>query len=95
VPGGESLAFTPAEYQVRDASPDTVTVLLLSDLTSTTPGQGAMTQVIVFPVAVHWAGADWRVLRNPAGSWAGLAAEPGSPQAAALGWQDLIPAGGL
>jgi len=94
VPGGASFAFTPVEYQVRGVSSDAVTVLLLADLTSVTPAVGTVTQVSVFPVAMHWARGDWKVLRNPAGDYEGLAAEPDTPQAAALGWQDLIPAGG-
>jgi hypothetical protein len=94
VPIGASFAFTPVEYQVRGVSSSTVTVLLLSDLISTAPGQGTVTEVTVFPVAMHWAEADWKILSNPVGDYRTLTAVPGTPQAAADGWQDLVPAGG-
>jgi hypothetical protein len=92
VPAGASLSFEPAEYQVQGVSADRVTVLLLTNLIATTAGQGTETTVEVFPVALHWA-ADWKVLPAPATDYEGLTAEPGSPEAATLGWQSLIPAG--
>jgi hypothetical protein len=94
VPSGYSFEFSPAEYQVRDVSASRVTVLLLADAITATPGQGTQAGVEVFPVALAWAAGDWTVLPAPAASYASLAAEPGSPQAAALGWQQLLPIGG-
>lgn len=94
LPQGASLQVQPAEYQVRDATPDQVTVLLLCDFTATVPGQGTQTRVGVFPVRLDWYADDWKVLAPGTADYADLAAEPGSPQAAALGWQELeSPAG--
>ena len=89
VPPGYSFDLVAEEYQVIDPAPDTVTVLLLSDFISTTPAQGSTTGIGVFPVTLHWSAGDWKILPAPPRSYAGLAAEPGSPQAASLGWQDL------
>jgi len=89
VPQGDDLELSPQEYQVRGVGPDRVTVLLLADIITTTPGQGTTTKVGVFPVALHWAQGDWKVLSTPATDYSGLTAEPGSAQAASLGWQEL------
>jgi hypothetical protein len=89
VPQGYDLELSPQEYQMRDVSPNRVTVLLLADIIATTPGGGTTTKVGVFPVALHWAQGDWKVLPTPATSYSALAAEPGSAQAASLGWQQL------
>jgi hypothetical protein len=89
VPQGYGLELSPQEYQVRGVSADRVTVLLLSDITATTPGGGTTTKVGVFPVALHWAQGDWKVLPTPATDYSGLTAEPDSAQAASLGWQQL------
>jgi hypothetical protein len=89
VPPGYSFDLVAEEYQVQDAAPDAVTVLLLSDFISATPAQGSTIGIGVFPVALHWSAGDWKVLPAPGKDYAGLAAEPGSPQAASLGWQDL------
>ena len=90
VPQGYDLDVSPQEYQVREVSADRATVLLLSDIVATTPGQGTTTKVGVFPVVMHWVQGDWKILPAPATtSYAGLTAEPGSAQAASLGWQEL------
>jgi hypothetical protein len=89
VPEGYGLELSLQEYQVRDVSADRVTVLLLSDIIATTPGQGTTTKAGVFPVAMHWAQGDWKVLPTPATGYSGLTAEPGSAEAASLGWQQL------
>jgi hypothetical protein len=89
VPAGVSWAVVPEECQVRGVSADRVTVLLLMDLDSTVPGAGAITRAIVFPVALHWAAGDWKVLPTPATDYSQLTAAPGSEQAAALGWLEL------
>ena len=89
VPQGYDLELSPLEYQVRDVSADRVTVLLLADIIGTTPGQGTATKVGVFPIALHWAQGDWKVLPTPVTDYSALTAEPGSAQAASLGWQEL------
>ena len=86
---GFSFELVPVEYQVQGVSADKVTVLLLSDFISTTPGQGTVTGIGVFPVALHWSTGDWKVLPVTPEDYSRLAAEPGGPQAAALGWQEL------
>lgn len=90
---GASFQIEPVEYQVRDVTPDRVTVLLLCDGVSTLPGRGTQTRIGVFPVPVHWAQDDWKALPPPSADYENLAAEPDSPQAAADGWQQLEPAG--
>ena len=94
LPQGASLQVQPAEYQLRGVTPDQVTVLLLCDFTATVSGQGTQTRIGVFPVRLHWYADDWKILAPGAASYADLAAAPASPQAAALGWQELeLPAG--
>jgi hypothetical protein len=94
LPQGASLQVQPAEYQLRGVTTDQVTVLLLCDFTATVPGQGTQTRIGVFPVPLHWYAGDWKILAPGTASYAGLAAEPASPQAAALGWQELEPPAG-
>jgi hypothetical protein len=89
VPDGYSFTVAPVQCQVRDVTPGRETVLLLAQFTSVTPAAGIQVRAGVFPVAMHWTGGDWKVLPTPGGDYSGLAAEPDSPQAAALGWQDL------
>ncbi len=90
VPDGVSTALDAAEYQVRDATADQVTVLLLADYVLTLPGQGTQTRVVVYPLRMHWAAGDWKILRpDDSAGYSGLSAEPGSAQAAASGWQEL------
>lgn len=91
VPTGYSLVVQPVEYQVRDVTASSVTVLLLCDFTTTQPGTGTSTRVGVFPFRMHWADADWKVADPGDASYLHLAAEPFTSQAAALGWQELLP----
>jgi hypothetical protein len=93
VPAGASFQIEPVEYQVRDVTPDQVTVLLLCDFISTVPGQGTQTRTGVFPVRVGWAEGDWKILPGTSTDYSDLDAEPDSPQAASFGWQNLEPAG--
>jgi hypothetical protein len=89
-PAGASVVLTPAEYQVRDVTAGQVTVLLLAADVITLPGQGTQTRIGVYPLRMHWAEGDWKILRSDAAtSYSSLSAEPGSPQAAASGWQEL------
>jgi hypothetical protein len=92
VPSGDSLQTVPVEVQVRDVTPGQVTVLFLGDFIGTVSGQGTQTRIGVFPVAVRWSGGDWHMLPSPAENYESLTADPGSPQAAALGWQQIEPA---
>jgi hypothetical protein len=92
-PAGASLQVEPVQYQVRDVTPDQVTVLLLCDFISTVPGQGTQTRTGVFPVQLGWAEDDWKILSGTGTDYSDLDAEPDSPQAASLGWQNLEPAG--
>jgi hypothetical protein len=91
VPDGVSVVLEPVEYQVRDVTPDQVTVLLLSDFVITQPAQGTQTRVGVYPLRMHWAQGDWKILAPDNASYTTLSAEPGSPQAASDGWQELSP----
>jgi hypothetical protein len=91
VPQGASFVLNPVEYQVEGVTPDEVTVLLLSDFITTTPGQGTVTRIGVFPMTMHWAQADWKVLPTAPRDFTSVTAEPDSPQAASLGWQELQP----
>lgn len=91
VPAGYSLVIQPAEYQVRNVTADSALVLLLCDATTTRPGTGTQTRTAVFPFGMAWAAGDWKVASVGNGSYLNLAAEPFSPQAASLGWQELLP----
>jgi hypothetical protein len=91
VPGGDSLVLEPVEYQLRGASVSQVTVLLLSDLVFTSSVGGAQTQVAVYPLRMHWAEGDWKILAPASTNYSSLAASPGTAQATGLGWQELSP----
>lgn len=91
VPDGASLVLEPVEYQLRDVTPDQVTVLLLSDFVTTLPDQGTQTRVGVYPLRMHWAQDDWKILAPDNASYLKLAVEPGSTEAASDGWQELTP----
>ncbi len=90
VPPNYALATTCAEYQLRDQEPDHLTVLLLADVTTSNPASGTSTNIAVITIAVHWDGADWKLLSPPDGTpYLRLGATPDTAQAAALGWADL------
>ncbi|MEV1013281.1 hypothetical protein AB0I89_22005 [Micromonospora sp. NPDC049801] len=92
VPLGASLTFGPAAYQLRDATPDTTTVLVLGYLSTTAPGRQVASTIGVYPIRLHWAATDWKVLPpDPADAtdYTSLAAPPGSVEAAARGWQEI------
>ena len=90
VPQGASISFSPSEYQIRDSSAKTVTVLLLGDLTETSASGSTQVRLAVVPVPLHWAEKDWKVLA-PDGSanYSSLSATPGTQAAAGLGWQPI------
>lgn len=94
LPQDLSLQTEPVEYQVRDVTADRVMVLLLCDFVVTVPGQGTQTRIGVFPLPMHWASGDWKILPPATTDYSSLSAQPGSPQAAASGWQPLLQAGG-
>jgi hypothetical protein len=94
LPQDLSLQTEPVEYQVRDVTADQVTVLLLCDFVTTVPGQGTQTMIGVFPLRMHWSSGDWKILPPLTTDYSSLSAEPGSPQAAASGWQPLVQVGG-
>jgi len=89
LPSAAAVMLGPAEYQVRDASDDEVTVLLLARYTISLPGTGTKSSNAVFPLRMHWAGGDWKVLKPDGTTYTSLAAAPGSDQASSLGWQEL------
>ena len=92
LPSGASVVLDPVEYQVRDVTPDQVTVLLLADDVLTLPSQGTQTRVGVYPLRMHWAEDDWKILRpGTRTSYVHLSAVPGTAQAAGLGWQEMTP----
>jgi hypothetical protein len=91
VPDGDSLVLEPAEYQLRDASADQVTVLLLSDFIATTVADGTQSQVGVYPLRMHWTDGDWKILAPGSTDYSGLAADPDSSQAVSKGWQEVSP----
>jgi hypothetical protein len=90
VPQGASISFSPSDYQIRNPSHGTVTVLLLGDLTETTASGSTQVRLAVVPVPMHWAEKDWKVLA-PQGSadYSSLSATPGTQEAASLGWQPI------
>jgi len=92
LPSGTSAVLDPVEYQVRDVTASQVTVLLLADDVLTLPPEGTQTRVGVYPLRMHWAEDDWKIL-PPDGhtTYAQLSAVPGTPQAADLGWQEMTP----
>ena len=89
LPSAAAVMLGPAEFQIRDASDDQVTVLLLARYTTSLPGTGTKSSNAVFPLRMHWAGGDWKVLKPDGTTYTSLAAAPGSDQASSLGWQEL------
>ena len=94
IPAGVSVELTPVQYQLRGSTPDQVTVLFLGDYTQTLVNGSSQVSLGVWPVRMAWADGDWKLLPDqPGASYTVLRAQPGSPQAAAKGWQALEPAG--
>lgn len=90
VPAGASVQLEPIEYQVRAATANTTTVLLLADYTTTTPAEGTSTHVGVFPLQMNWTASDWKIADPTDGNtYSNLAAIPGSAQASSDGWAEL------
>ena len=92
VPDGASAVLQPVEYQLRDVSADQATVILLTDLDITLPGQSTAAKVSLFPLQMHWADGDWKILApQQTGDLGSLLTQPGTSQAAKAGWQELSP----
>jgi hypothetical protein len=92
VPDGASVVLEPVEYQVRDVTADQVTVLFLTDLDITLPDQGTEPKASLYPLRMHWVEADWKILAPETNvDYSSLLVQPESSQAAAAGWQELVP----
>lgn len=94
VPSGVSVTFGPAAYQLRSTTPDSMTVLILAYYTTSTPDAGVKSTVGVYPMDLYWDGQDWKVRKPDVtknADYVSLAAQPGSTQAAANGWLELLP----
>lgn len=93
IPAGASMVLGPVAYQLRDVSADEMTVLLLGYLTTSTPNGQIQTKHSVFPTLLRWDGTDWKVSDpgDQTAMLAGLVAQPGSPEAKALDWQEILP----
>jgi len=88
------IAFqtTAQMYQVRDATADSVTVLLLACGTFIN-AHGATAQTTgVFPVRMHWTADDWKLsgIGGDGHDYSALSATPDTQTAASRGWQPLI-----
>ena len=92
VPIGASAVSSPAAYQVRDITNDSVTVLVLAFYTLRSEVVGYKSYIAVFPSRVVWNGEDWKLNRRPDNSpeFAELRLQPGSAEAAAAGWLDFL-----
>jgi hypothetical protein len=89
LPSEAAVMVGPVEYQLRDATADQATVLLLANYTTSLPGAGTKTSIAVFPLRMHWAGGDWKILKPDATDYSSLRATPGTDQATADGWLEL------
>jgi hypothetical protein len=90
VPAGYSVHMKAAEYQVRNVTPDKVTVLLLCELNYTQPGLGTHGRIGIFALFMHWEHGDWKEAGDAGGTYVKLVAVPDSAKAAALGWKALL-----
>jgi hypothetical protein len=95
VPPGTAVVLVPVMYQLRDASPAQLTVLLLFDYTQMTAA-GIREHLGVTRVRLGWTTASWRLL-PPVGTESGpaltgLLATPGTASATAKGWEAMTDA---
>ncbi|WP_019632526.1 hypothetical protein [Actinomadura atramentaria] len=87
---GADVLLTPAAYQVRNATADSVTVLVLGYYQTTLPDGDVDTRIGVYPAQMRWVAGDWKMPRPTlSDDFADLRAAPGSDEAAALGWKPL------
>ena len=90
VPPGASISLGPVAYQVRDAKADSMTVLVLAYMITTTPTEGTVSRLGVFPAPLRWDDDDWRIDVDEDGpDYRSLQAPPGSAQAKGAGWLDF------
>lgn len=91
VPPGASIQVTPMNYQLRHESRDSVTVLLLSYLVTTTPQAGTVSRSMVAPLGMRWDGLDWKVVQPQESDpdYAETIAKIGTPRVQELGWLEM------
>jgi hypothetical protein len=97
VPAGAVLTPTPMAYQLApvpagaipagDRSPR-VRVMLLIYAAMAGPAITPRNTLTALPATLHWTGGDWKLTAGDR-SYPELVAQPGTPQAAALGWRDF------
>ncbi|MBS2963938.1 hypothetical protein KGA66_12855 [Actinocrinis puniceicyclus] len=92
LPPPTSFQTTPQMYQLRDATADSVMVLLLTSSTFINTRGGIAQTTGVFPVRMHWTGGDWRLadIGGTGQDFSVLAATPDTQEAAGRGWKALI-----
>jgi hypothetical protein len=97
VPAGAVLTPTPMAYQLAPIPPDTipagdrsprVRVMLLVYVALAGPAISPRNTLVALPATLHWTGGDWKLTAGDR-SYPELVAQPGTPQAAALGWRDF------
>lgn len=94
VPPGTAVLTVPVMYQLRDASRDQLTVLLLFERTQITPA-GIADRPGVTAVRLGWTSAGWRLLPPAAGpgpASTALVTTPGTAAATAHGWKAMTDA---
>jgi hypothetical protein len=92
LPDGASTVLQPVEYQVKDLTADQAMVLLLADYDITLPGQGTQAKIGLYPLGLHWAVGDWKIVAPETNlDYSSLLTQPGTAQAAADGWKELSP----
>jgi hypothetical protein len=89
LPSEAAVMVGPVEYQLRDATADQATVLLLANYTTSLPGAGTKTSIAVFPLRMHWASGDWKILKPDTTDYSSLRATPSTDPATADGWLEL------
>jgi len=91
VPPNTSVELTVAQYQLRNVKANTITVLLLADYSQMLPSADSKVSLGVFPMRMHWADGDWKVMPSTGDTdYSSLAVQPGSVEAESAGWQNLL-----
>jgi hypothetical protein len=103
VPTGAVLTTTPMAYQILPAPADTVPaktdhaadhtprvrVMLLIYAAMAGPAISPRNTLFALPANLHWTGGDWKLTAGDR-SYPELVAQPGTPQATALGWREFV-----
>jgi hypothetical protein len=85
-----AFSATVQMYQLRNATPDSMLVLLLA-LGTFTNAQGAIGETTgVFPLHMHWTEGDWKLASIGGQDYSALNATPDTATAAGGGWSALI-----